>query len=231
VGAILLVRRARLQYPPRGIDEEGALADVKRLRNRARPVKLTLALLFAAGAVSVPLADGAPQAVAFGKSVTLSGDVPTEAAGDPVHILARAFGEQKFARVATVVTKAGGHWAYDARPRIRTTYLAAWGGTTTSTVEIRVTPFLDLELAKNVLSVRARTARSLTGHYVIVQLRRPGGVWRGIRKVVLDAASNARVPLTPPHGRSDLRLFMPATQVGAGYDAGYSVILVFRNNA
>jgi hypothetical protein len=225
------VRHVGLQYPRRGIDEERALADVKRLRNRAGSVKLTLALLLAAGVVSVPLAAGAPTAVAFGKAVTLSGDVPTEAAGDPVHIFARAFGEKKFSRLATVATKAGGHWAYAARPRIRTTYLAAWGGTTTSTVEIRVTPFLDLELAKNVLSVRARTARSLSGHYVIVQLHRPGGVWRGIRKVVLDAASNARVPLIPPHGRSDIRLFMPATQVGPGYDAGYSVILVFRNRA
>jgi hypothetical protein len=155
--------------------------------------------------------------------------VPNHAAGEPVRILARVFGEEKLRGIATVQTKAGGRWSYAARPKIRTSYLSAWRRTTSSPVVIRVSPFLDLDLKQGVLSARARTLRSLAGRYVVVQLRRPGGAWRNVRTLVLDNASRASTQLAPPQGRSDLRLYMPTQQAGAGYDGGYSAILEFRN--
>jgi hypothetical protein len=157
--------------------------------------------------------------------------VPSHAAGETVNIFARAFGHEKFGHVGAVKTKPGGRWSFSARPRIRTTYLAAWRRTTTSTLDVRVSPFLDLDLVNGVLSVRARAARSLAGRHVTVQLRRPGGAWHRVRKLVLDDAAQARTRLTPPHGRSELRLYMSAAQAGPGYDAGYSAILEFTNRA
>ena len=188
-----------------------------------------MALVLGVAAVSAPLAGAAPRTVVFGQAFTLSGEVPTHAAAEPVVILARAFGEEKFVRIAAVHTKAGGGWSYAARPRIRTSYLAAWRRTTSSPVVVRVSPFLDLDLKHGVLSARARTIRSLAGRYVIVQLRRPGGAWRNVRRLVLDSASRASTRLTPPDGRIDLRLYMPTQQAGAGYDGGYSAILEFQN--
>ena len=189
--------------------------------------RATLAVAFA-GALAATAA-AAPPSVPLGTAFTLSGDVPSRAAGESVRVLSRSFGQEKFGRIATVTTTAGGHWSYRARPRIRTTYLAAWRGTTTSTLDVRVSPFLDLELANGVLSIRGRTVRSLAGRFVIAQLRRPGGVWRNVRKLVLDSASRASTRFSAPLGRSDIRLYMPQSQVGAGYVAGYSPILVFRH--
>ena len=199
-----------------------------RLTNRAGPVGLMVAIALA---VAVPLAAGAERAVTYGSALTLSGNVPTEAAGEPVLIFARAHGQAKFGRVATVETRAGGRWSYKARPVIRTSYLAVWGETTSSPVEVAVSPFLDLTLQKGVLSVRARTRRPLSGRYVLLQLRRPGGTWRGVRRLVLNTASRAQAPFAAPRGRSELRLFMPAAQAGRGYDAGHSAVLDYRNNA
>jgi hypothetical protein len=197
--------------------------------DRARSVTSAIALVLGVATVAAPLAGAAPRAVVFGHAFTLSGEVPTHAAGQAVLILARAFGEEKFQRIAAVQTKAGGRWSYAARPKIRTSYLAASRRTTSSPVVVRVSPFLDLDVKQGVLSARARTIRSLAGHYVVVQLRRPGGAWRNVRTLVLDNASRASTRLTPPHGRSDLRLYMPTQQAGAGYDGGYSAILEFRN--
>ena len=202
----------------------GVVTKVKRIGTRA-----TLAVALA-GAVAATAA-AAPPSVAFGTAFTLSGEVPSKAAGEAVRVFSRPLGQEKFGRIATVTTTADGHWSYKARPRIRTTYLAAWRGKTTSTVDVRVSPFLDLDLAEGVLSIRGRTIRSLAGRFVIVQLRRPGGVWRNVRQLVLDDGSRASTPFSAPLGRSAIRLYMPQSQVGAGYVAGFSHILVFRHTA
>jgi hypothetical protein len=202
----------------------GVVTEMKRIGGRA-----TLGVALAGSLATTAAA--APPSVPFGTAFTLSGAVPSKAAGEPVRVFSRSFGQEKFGRIATVTTIAGGHWSYKARPRIRTTYLAAWRGRTTSTVDVRVSPFLDLDLANGVLSVRGRTIRSLAGRFVIVQLRRPGGLWRNVRKVVLDGGSDASTRFSAPLGRSDMRLYMPQSQVGAGYVAGYSPILVFRKTA
>lgn len=189
----------------------------------------TLAIAFVAALSATAAA--APPSVVFGTPFTLSGDVPSKNPGEPVHVFARAYGEEKFGRIATVTTTTGGHWSYKAHPRVRTKYLAAWGATTTSTVDVRVAPFLDLDLTNGVLSVRGRTIRSLAGRFVIVQVQRPGSAWHNVRKLVLDAGSRASARFSAPHGKSNIRLYMPQSQVGAGYVAGYSAILVFRNTA
>ena len=66
---------------------------------------------------------------------------------------------------------------------------------------------------------------------VIVQLRRPGMAWHNVRTVVLGAGSSANVPFTAPLGRSDIRLYMSGHEAGAGYSAGVSGVLVYRNRS
>ena len=180
-----------------------------------------------AAAVAVPLASGAGAPIVYGTSLTLSGVVPSARAGQTVTMFARPFGRAKFSRVGSTATTAGGKWQYRARPAIETTYLAAWGGTTTQKLVVSVSPRLDLDLRHGVLHVTARTSRSLNGRALFVQQRRAGGVWRGVRRLVLDASSNAQARFTALLGRSELRLYMPQSEAGAGYAAGYSGVLVF----
>ena len=67
----------------------------------------------------------------------------------------------------TVQTKAGGRWATSVRPRIFTTYVATTTGSLTSQIDVHVSPRLDLDLRRGILSVSARTLNTLRGHYVL----------------------------------------------------------------
>jgi hypothetical protein len=204
--------------------------DARRARRRGGPgrVALALALLLA---IAAPLAGAADEPVMFGDTLPLNGQVPSGRAGQGVDILARAYGHKGFGRVASVTTKTGGRWSYVARPRIFTTYVATTTGSLTSQIDVHVSPRLDLDLRHGFLSVSAKTLNTLRGHYVLVQLRRPGGAWHGVRKIALGAGARASIPFQAPQGRSEIRLFMPASQAGKGYDGGFSGILVFRNTA
>ncbi len=54
--------------------------------------------------------------VVYGGRVTLSGSVPSRAAGEQVTVFAQAYGRGSPASVATVLTGPGGVWSYIARP-------------------------------------------------------------------------------------------------------------------
>jgi hypothetical protein len=189
---------------------------------------LALALVLA---VAAPLASAVDRPVVFGGSLPLNGEIPSAQAGQNVDILAREYGKKTYGRIATVQTNAGGRWAYTVRPRIFTTYVATTTGSLTSGVDIHVQPRLDLDLRRGILSVSARTLNTLRGHHLFVQVRRRGGAWHGVRKIVLGPGARARTAFAAPQGLSEIRLFMPAAQAGPGYDAGVSAILVFRNTA
>ena len=204
--------------------------DVRRngRRRRSGRLALALALVFA---VAAPLAGATGDPVVFGDSIPLNGEMPGVPAGQSVDILAREYGHKGFGRIATVRTRAGGRWTYVVRPRILTTYVATTTGSLTSSIDIHVAPWLDLDLRRGILSVEARTLNRLRGHHAFVQVRRPGGTWRSVRKVVLGPGARASLPFEAPQGLSEIRIFMPKSQAGAGYDAGLSGILVFRNSA
>ncbi len=206
------------------------MTDVSRARRRGGPgrVALALALLLA---IAAPLAGAADEPVMFGDALPLNGQIPSARPGQGVDILAREYGQKGFGRIASVTTKAGGRWSYVAHPRILTTYVATTTGSLTSQIDVHVSPRLDLGLRRGILSVSAKTLNTLRGHYVLVQVRRPGGTWHGVRKIVLGRGARASIPFQAPVGRSEIRLFMPASQAGNGYDGGFSGILVFRNTA
>ncbi|MGZ8694543.1 MAG: hypothetical protein ACXWYS_03810 [Gaiellaceae bacterium] len=191
-------------------------------------VALALALVLA---IAAPLASADDRPVVFGTSLPLNGDIPSGQAGRNVDILAREYGEKTFGRIATIKTGAGGRWSCTVRPRIFTTYVATTTGSLTSSVDVNVSPRLDLDLRRGILSVSARTLKPLRGHHVFVQVRRRGGAWHGVRKIVLGSGSKAKTSFQAPVGLSEIRLFMPTAEAGAGYDGGFSGILVFRNTA
>ncbi len=190
---------------------------------------LTAALV--AAAIAVPSAWGVLHPVVFGNTFTISGAAPSGKPGETIQVLARAYGQQKFGRVGTITTTANGNWSYTSRPRITTAYLAVWRGNMTASITADVTPRLDLALSKGVLTVTARSANLLRGRSLVVQLRRKGTQWHNVRTVVLGPSSRAKVPFTAPHGRSEIRLYISKNQAGAGYIAGFSGVLVYRNTA
>ena len=190
-----------------------------------------LAAALVAAAVGAPSAWGVLHPVVFGNTFTISGAVPSKKAGETVRILARAYGPQRFERVGTITTTANGNWTFTSRPRITTSYLAVWRVNMTASVTARVTPRLDLALSKAMLTVTARAANPLRGRSLVVQLRQTGTQWHNVRIVVLGPASRAKVPFTAPRGLSEIRLYISKDQAGAGYIAGFSGVLVYRNAA
>jgi plastocyanin len=74
----------------------------------------------------------------------------------------------------------------------------------------------------------AVTLSSNAGHYVFVQRRLSFG-WTTVKRVFLGSNSRAAFTLRLPHGRTSLRLFLPASQAGAGYVAGLSRTIAVRH--
>jgi hypothetical protein len=199
-------------------------------RRRGGPGRAALVAALAL-AVMAPLAGAADEPVMYGETIPLIGQIPDARVGQNVDILAREYGQNGFGRIASVTTTSGGRWRFVAKPRIFTTYVATTTGSLTSQIDIHVSPRLDLDLHRGILTVSAKTLNTLRGRYVIVQVRRPGGTWRGVRKVVLGAGARAAVPFDAPLGKSYIRLFMPKSQAGNGYESGFSGLLVFRKTA
>ena len=175
------------------------MTDASRARRRGGPgrVALALALLLA---IAAPLAGAADEPVMYGDALPLNGRVPSGQAGQGVDILAREYGQNGFGRIASVISRSGGRWSHVARPRIFTTYVATTTGSLTSQIDVQVSPRLDLDLRRGILSVSAKTLNTLRGHYVLVQVRRPGGTWHGVRKIGLGPGARASIPFQAPVG-------------------------------
>src|SRR5919204_2913096 len=100
---------------------------------------VSLAAVGPAGAVkpgrSVTISLSQP-IVVFGGTVTLSGAVSDQQAGQKVVVLAQPYGQATFLPVATVDTGSGGSWTYTATPKIQTAYEAKSLAATSSSVAI-----------------------------------------------------------------------------------------------
>ena len=178
-------------------------------------------LTFATRGVSI-VAGG--REVIFGGRVTLTGTVPSGAAGEQVTVFAQAYGRGSPVSVATVLTTTGGTWSYIARPRIGTSYLAGWQGGTSAPVSIGVHPAISL----------ARTAAGTLSTHVsgvnrLPRPRRPAPAAHSRRQVghgpprTADRTSRVAFKLTVlPRGRSTIRVVMSINQAGAGYLGGKS---------
>jgi hypothetical protein len=192
-----------------------------------------LALLATVGAAATPQTvtiSASRPSVVFGKSVTLSGKVSNSKAGESVSVLAEPSGTSTFAALATVQTVSGGHWSQVVKPTIETSYQANWKGATSST-SVKVRPLSTLTLvnrATGSFSSKVSAARSFAGKFVLVQRLTSTGV-STLKRVTLDANSEASFRVRLHRGRSRLRVVMPTSQTAPGYITGTSnVVAVLR---
>ena len=172
--------------------------------------------------------------VVYGRGILLAGTVPVKRAGETVTLFAQAFGAGSFASIATVLTAADGTWRYLAKPRIRTSYQASWGGGMSAPTTVGVRPSISLRrTSAGLLSTRVAGAHSFAGRLVQLQRRNAAGRWVTIKRLRLNGRSAAIFrPVTfraaLPSGRSTLRVAMSINQAGAGYLGGFSRTIVFR---
>jgi hypothetical protein len=171
--------------------------------------------------VGAAVAQGQGRAVLYGDTFLLSGTVEDEGADSVVNVLARPHGRAGYTQVARVRTTAGGRWRYAARPLIRTRYRARIGTLQSAPVVVDVEPRITLRGSGGRFTARVRAARSFSGKFVVLQ-RRTSGPWKNFRRLVLDDRSATTFSFTEYTTRTQIRLLMPASQVGPGYVAARS---------
>jgi hypothetical protein len=170
--------------------------------------------------------------VVFGGRVTLSGAVPSHAAGEQVIVFAQAYGRGSPASVATVLTGPGGLWSYIARPRIGTSYQAGWQGGISTPVAVGVHPSISLaRTASGKLATHVTAGSGFRGRIVQLQRRTAAGKWETIRRGRLNRTSSLAFKVSLlPHGRSVVRVVMSINQAGAGYLGGKSHTITVRRS-
>lgn len=160
----------------------------------------------------------------YGDTFLLSGEVEEGGAGRVVVVLARPHGRTRYREVARVRTTAGGRWRYSARPAIRTLYRARVGRLSSSPVVVDVEPRILLRGNGSRFTGRVRALRRLAGKFVVLQSR-TGGPWKNDRRLELDDSASTRFTYPLPATRTQIRLFMPRSQVGPGYVAARSAVI------
>ena len=199
-----------------------------------RTLALTIPLVIAAlGAVSAP---GQPTpltirssepVVVYGKQVRVSGVLRGRPDDAQVTLYLRRHGENAFSPVSVVGTDARGAWSFAFEPTVRSSIEARSGGLRSVTVTVRVRPRLTLRRRGEGLFAQAIAARSYRGRYVWLQRRSSRGMWRSVRRVVLDDPPRLfQAPL--PRGVSRVRVSLPRRQAGPGYEPAVSRSVVLR---
>jgi hypothetical protein len=160
--------------------------------------------------------------------VTLHGRVSSRQANVSVGLFAARVTVGSFTSVATVLTGTDGTWSFVVRPRITTIYKVLYaGGSATTRVSVRPAVSL-VSLGSGRFSTHVAGAHSFAHKIVQLQRHRLNGGWVTISRNRLNSRSTAVFHPRLPHGRSQLRVAIGATQVGVGYVAGYSAWLSIR---
>ena len=180
----------------------------------------------------------------FGGSVVLTGKVPSEKSGEKVTLRAETLmpsGARQTNAVSEANTAADGTFRFVHVPSAQTTYTVAWQATPatgmpSAAVTVRVAPRVGLGVVRKLparrvlLSMKATSAISYRGHFVLVQRRTAFGQWVTLKRVVLRSGSLAtRTTVRLPKGLSRIRVLLPKSQAGTGYIAGVSrTLLIVR---
>jgi hypothetical protein len=181
---------------------------------------------------AVTLVAESTQAV-YGLPLTLSGTVAGSASGVTVTVLAEPNGLASFAAVATVVSRAGGIWSYQAKPALETNYEASTTVGASPPVTIDVRPAIAIHLISGArFLIHVAAAKSFAGRTIQVQRLGSTGAWSTISRMALNANSSVILPVAAlPLGSSTLRIAMSINQAGHGYLAGFSRALSFTRSA
>jgi len=174
-----------------------------------------------AGSISL---SSSPQTIVYGSGATLSGVVSSRAASESVTLTAQPFGKGSQS-VDAATTTANGDYQFTVSPTIRTTYQSHWKTADSQPVTVDVAPLVGFGRSGRVFIARVTSDLTYTGRFVWVQ-RHFGFGWKSVRRVFLGSNSRAVFSMKTPHGRTMLRLVLPAGQAGPGYVAGLSRTIV-----
>lgn len=152
------------------------------------------AAALAAAAVAAPpvtlTLTATPSVVAYGKPVTLAGQVSTKKANQQVVIEGTACGATAPTKVASVRTTANGAFTASVVPALGTTYRGNFKNGTSQPVVVGVKPVLELKrLARGSFSASVTAGQPLTGKYVLLQrYRKLRKRWVQVKRVALKSA-------------------------------------------
>lgn len=193
----------------------------------ALATKHTGSVTVTAPAANVTLS-AASQTIVYGSSTTLSGAVTNQLTNEPVTLTSQPFGKGTQS-LATTTTAANGMFDFGVSPTIQTSYQAHWRTTASPNVTVNVAPRVGFGLIGRLYTAKVTSDLNYAGHFVLVQKRNAIGGWKTLKRVFLGANSRAVFRVHLAHGRSVLRVALPASQAGAGYVQGMSRLLsVFK---
>jgi hypothetical protein len=140
-----------------------------------------------------------------------------------VTVFAQPYGTASFQSLATVLSGAGGSWAYLAKPTIGTAYRAVWQGSMSAPVAVGVHPAVAFKrLESGRFTTRVTGGHGFAHRLVQLQRRTAAGKWVTVKRVRLGVRSRAEFKAALPRGRSVLRIAISVNQAGAGYLGGSS---------
>jgi plastocyanin len=175
----------------------------------------------------VTLATSAP-VVKFGTSITLSGTVSNKRTGETVTIVALPAGQTTKQVVATLQTTSGGAFSFTVTPQINTTYQAQWKSTESSVI-VQVQPVIKLPFVSRTgyFHFYVTAGQSFAGRFVFLQRYTLLRTWVNLTRLQLGSKSGrilavGAVRRMIPRGRWSVRIYMPATEMPAGYVDGWS---------
>lgn len=164
----------------------------------------------------------------FGETTRLAGSVSSGKPNETVAVFARRFDQPSAVQVATVLTGAGGAWAYDAKPAAQTTYQARFRGALSPEVAVYVRPRLQLVRSGTWLYAGVKAATTFAGRFVVLQRRSKLGFWVGVARYRVGRGSGKLIRAPQRRGLSVYRVFLSQSQAGAGYVESWSAARTIR---
>lgn len=207
-----------------------------------RNQRMTVTVKKAPAPVGAPSLSVNKQKVIYGGAVVLTGKLPVAKPGEKVTLRAEVLtrtGTKQTSTVAEVNSTTEGSFTFTTAPTAQTTYTVTWQPTpstttTSNAVLVRVAPRVGLGVVSKVgrtvtFSTKATSAIPYAGRSVYVQRRNALGQWVSLKRVVLKSSTlTTRTSVRLPKGLSRIRVLMPLSQVGTGYVAGVSRIVLVR---
>jgi plastocyanin len=162
--------------------------------------------------------------VIYGSSTAVNGTVSNQVTNEAVTLTSQAYGKS-VQSVASTTTTTGGTFFFGVTPTIQTTYTAHYRSSNSTPVTVNVAPRVGFGQSGSLFIAKVTSDLPYTGHFVIVQKRNAVGGWYSFKRVYLGDSSRATFRLKLAKGRYILRLYLPASQAGAGYVQSFSRLL------
>ena len=175
----------------------------------------------------VTLATSAPT-VKFGGQVTLTGAVNNKRAGQTVTLVQLPFGQTTKQVIATLQTTTNGAFSFNVTPQSNTQYQAQWKGAESSvTVQVQPTIKLPFVSRSGFFHFYVTANQSFAGRSVYLQRFTLGHTWVNLGKLQLGQKSGRIIGIKAvkkmvPRGRWSIRVYMPATEMPAGFIDAWS---------